>query len=434
MAKGSNLAAQRQLRLQLIVPELTAPLFFGLHWRPLREKSVARQAKSEGRQYSNYVLLPGLDDVSEAVVGFYASPPADEGRKLPKGAASAAMAFANLVRDQDPSAGLALQLADGRYYTVVLVDGFVTLDQICIDADEARNALSRCSPIYSNDDVGFPGAEVSWEWLEQGAESARIKPVPVDPRVVTALVITFFVLAALMVGGFFWHQAQQKKKQLAAAAAAAAADPAPKYTAALVVAAPKAVLGASSWKNLISAVESKELTAPGWLRGDIACDSQQNACVSPWARKGGTSQELIQRLAGKEQVLIAADLASATSRSTATLTASPLELAGLPDAVQWREQHSATLQNWSTAGFNPRLSSPFLWPSAEGVPAEYKGADTIGRMAIALTGVQGAYLIDLLSSAPPGISWSNMTFALNHGEPARRVVVNLEGHIYVKHR
>lgn len=420
--------SQRLLRLQLALPAIATTMMYGLEWRPLREKNVTRQAKASAKSHTHYVVLGPLNEGAGTVVGMYAPPPGDDGKRLPKNAISAAMAFASLVREEDPFAALVLTLPDSKLYVVVLDDGFVTTDRVC--TPEEVSDVVQGKSIYSDNEVNYPGETASWEWLESAQEQSKLLPIPVDSRIVIAMAVVGALVLAGIGAGAVWKQQQIEKKKRAAIIAAQAADPAPKYSAALVGVLAQAKISSDSWRSFFAELESAEITAPGWLREGFVCDTQLNNCTSTWTRKGGTSPELINQLGAINKCVVALDLRQATCETPLLLPGSPLDPSGLKTATDWKAAYTPLQQNWITAGLSPSFGQPTLWPSVDGVPAEYRGPDTIGRIKLIVT-VPGVFVNDILSATPSNAHWTQFNIKLNHGDDRASVVVTLEGYAYV---
>lgn len=426
----------KPFKKQLSTPGLHGAfcLMSALEWRPLKKgSSPLKLAKAMNKVVTHSVTVSAANEV--AVCGLYSSPPADEGRKLPAYAASAAACFAGLVAQEHPAAALALTQASGAVYVVTIADGVPVIDRVCADINDAVETLLGISPVYSNDEVSFPGGyEASWEWLASGATLGKLKPIPLDPRAVLGLGVGALLVVALALGGFVLKKREDRKKAAAAAAAAAAADPAPRYAAALAVALPTMRTSAQKWESLYARMGPMTLTAPGWLRMSITCDALSKECFSEWARKGGTTPELVVALApAGEKVAQDDTLQAARSAFVFDSSSPPFDASSkLPTYAEWQQVNGPVLQNWLTAGFNPRYSGALaLWPAAEGVPAEYRADNTLGRVSFTMT-VPGAFVAEILLSSPREISWQKMRLIPNHGgDGAQKLTVQLDGVIYV---
>lgn len=417
---------------------LKVPVLMGLKWASVVSKGFDGQVAklADDLAAKSFTSVKTLSDNGSAV-GFYVPRPIEEGIPLPKGCVSAAAVFAETVGKNNPDAALVLTLPDEQVYIVQLHDGTPVIDQV--DAKEmAASTVGDVAVVYADDDVRFGGCvKIDLGWLIDAASHSRqssMRKVPVNPKTVISLMLILSLLVAGGVGATLYMQKKEQERKEREAAAARAAAPGPKYTKALMAARASMMRPASEWARVYDGVMQTRVAVPGgWIRRKILCTP--TGCSSNWERQGGTNEELAKALAAAPvQEMVAPVIPAQMDAAVTVAQLFPQASAytgQLPSFKEWLDTNTSVIQNWRTAKFTTRIGDVELWPKVPEVPTSYRGPDTLGMAAIALT-MPGSFMKEVLAQTPPEVSWNSAEFELRKdGDAKDRVSVTMTGVVYV---
>lgn len=373
----------------------------------------------------------------------------DSSAKLPKGAISAAVCFANLVGQQAPNAALVLpvecepadEAGEQRYLVIVLEDGMPHVD-VVVNEIAARDTIgSEERPMWAFNEVKYPNCVVvDFEWLAAGsAKSARLLGLPHNPwPQVTVAVAAGAIL--LTWWAYDRHQKAEAVRQLAQAQAQA--DPVPKYLAALNVQAPTAGTRRADLTSHLGDVFSINVAIPGWQLKGVECTAAQQQCVLSWLRKGGTFQDIQAALSGQKLMPVTTQGNEVPALEYANTVmpwvvrrenplAGTSESTSLPTFEQAMADVTPLLQLWRTAGINVDLKQTALWPAVPGVPAKFVHPSAVRRGQISVAGIPGPFIQEVLESAPRWIHWESINAELGEGDMRGRLNFKATGNYYV---
>jgi hypothetical protein len=413
-----------------------------LDWQSIssRQKIGAwsRNYRKRVAEFTHFAEVAGNGDTGQNAIGLYSSV-MDELAKPPKGAYSAAQAFASLVGTDYPNAALALKCKDDEVYVVVLEDGLPTNDLVC-DSARAVALIGEGRRIYT-DIAKLGDADATFDWLSEGRErNAKIRPIPVNVVALSAAVLA----TAALVGayGFYTHH-RRIVKEREEMEAAEAADPAPHYLQALAIARGRVAVGRADILGAIQRLMEHATIAQGWVLDNIDCDLPQARCTATWLRRGGTYAELKQAMPGSDLVPSVAAAGGATDVDKAQtsfklhVTPGPLTTdlrKALPDATALMMDLGGTLQVWKTADLKVAQGPATLWPAnVAGIPVGFRNASAVTRSEVTIKEIPGPFVAQVVRDAPWYIAWDELLVALTDSPDIKgRLKFSLKGSVYAQ--
>lgn len=427
---------------QVVFNGASGPVVGGLDWRAAtRHKNPSKWARSysSSAEFTHYVSVTGRDGAGG--VGLYVSL-VDDNPRPPKGAFSAAAAFAHLAGGDHPSAALVLQARDGvspqgqdgiRYYVVVLDDG-VPVSDLVTDAVTA-DRLTKGRQLFSDDaSLGAGVVPVTFDDLIGAAAASRFKRVPVD---LLGPVIAV-VMVALVVGGWVGFKEFKKREEARKAQEEAAkADPVPKYLGALSAQRQVAGVSRSDIQEVIARLNEHPAESSGWLLDAMDCSLSTGECIAEWKRKGGTYAELA-KVTGMDVEAISADnshgpdLDKARTQLKVHVARLPLPQKLQPRAVT-EMQAGVVLQRWKTAAISVDMGASALWPVVPDVPPSLAAPGALVRYPLVIKDVPGPWVREVVDTAPPSVEWDSIGFSVSESADTRtRLSWFLKGNVYAQ--
>jgi hypothetical protein len=424
-------------------------LVAGLAWRPVTGGKHTRKSLDEARQRldaTHYVTQAGEHAAS---YGFFAPRPAEEGQKLPKGAASVAAVFAQAVGSDAPNAALVLSLGDAdRLYLVTLDDGVPTLDMISDRRSVLESLGEEARPIWT-DLADIDGheihASVDLQWLKEQevSKSTRLLAVPVD---VLPAVLATVILVSLVGGWYGWTHHKKAVERQRLEQEAMEADPLPKYMSALSAHRPTmfsdrnaALQLSAGLTNLPAKIFRDGSSAPIWVLFTVECESANQYCDSTWLRTGGSFAELQAAFPGMKLIVsnkagVSPSLDQGVMRFAMPWARNPKAAnMQLPTFERAFSTGGSTMQLWKTAGMSVDMKPPTTWPKAAGVPDTFSAPNGIGMGEFTVSMIPGMFLSEVIQGAPAWMSWEYLRLEIssNAATPATSIKYTLRGNYYV---
>lgn len=441
------------MSIERVVAETAAgPLLAGLEWRPPATGKHSKRALFDARSQtdaSHYVLFEYQQEVR---YGLYKEGLADDNKRLPKGAMSAAACFAHLVGQQSPSAALVLPVVDGsdelgeqQFLVVVLEDGVPHIDAVVNEMAVRDTIGSEERAIWAASDIKYPNCEiVDFDWLSKGgakggSRAAKLQPIPVNPWPVILAAGAASLALLVWWGMQVKHKADEARRL---AQAAAENDPVPKYLAALTMQVGNMGTRREDVVGALSEIFSDKVTLPGWKLSSIECVAIRQQCTLSWQRRGGTFQDIKATLPDQKLVTVTSQGNEVPVLDVATtvrawpvqresLLMGPKGPTPLPTFERALSDMGPLMQEWRTAGLRVEIKESMLWPAVEGVPIQFKHPAAVRRGQIQIEGVPGAFIQEVLEAVPRWIQWESIRVDVTDGEARSLLNFKATGNYYV---
>lgn len=345
--------------------------------------------------------------------------------------------------------------AANGFAVIVVIDGLPVQDRVLSTIEEAVDlvttyAESGDATIFTADTVRFPFAhpitDIFAEIASVCTKDTLIRSVPQN----VVLIGIVLVLACAVAGGYYTYDSYKKEQNRKAAAAKAAEDnPVPKYLSALQM--QRASLGFER-ESLVavfnSASQPGRLALPlqprGWTLRRVTCgrtaDLPEASCYAKFERTFGTFQDITEALPQLKLTSAPTSLELNVANMTWTPVFNPESVAPEVEAIALdgfiRGVTGSQLQTWSLAGIQLKVQAPTLWPTAPGVPANFKHPKALAVGEFSLSDVSLPLVVEAIRSAPANVIWSSWQMDVDvpkkNSDPLKDAKVTLNGIYYVK--